>query len=59
MQLIEEVLNKSTPISIISKKLDIKLSTAKLIVKKYKEEGCFFEKRSSRLERLAAERELS
>jgi transposase len=53
------VLNNGIPILIISKKLDIKLSTAKLIVKKYKEEGCFFEKRSSRLERLAAERELS
>jgi hypothetical protein len=38
-----------------SLKTSIKLSTAKLIVKKYRQEGTFFEKRQDRLARLGSE----
>lgn len=44
-QLIEMVFEKNRPINKASKRLGIKYSTAKLIVKKYKETGTFFMKK--------------
>jgi hypothetical protein len=50
--LVDLVLKKSYSIATSARRLGIKLSTAKLIVKKYREEGCFFEKREDRKARL-------
>ena len=50
------MINKRWTICGAARKLSIKISTAKLIVKKYKEEGAFFEKRDDKIVRLNAER---
>jgi transposase len=49
------VVDEERSISKSAKKLGIKLSTAKLIIKKYKESGSFFEKKKDRENREKAE----
>jgi transposase len=53
MRLVELVYSESLSIGKACKMLSIRPSTAKLIMKKYKEEGTFFEKRSDKLARLS------
>jgi len=45
-------LTKKQPIAKAARRLGIKLSTAKLIVKKFKEEGTYFEKKEDKIIRL-------
>jgi len=52
MKLVDMVINKQIPVSKASKKLEIKLSTAKLILKKFKEESSFFESRAQKKKRI-------
>lgn len=52
MELASLVLEESLSIGKSAKKVGIKLSTAKLIMKKYREEGTFFESRKDKKDRL-------
>lgn len=49
------VLEKNQLISKAAKKLNLKLSTAKLIIKRYKEDGTFFESKTEMAKRLKKE----
>jgi len=49
--LVQLVLKEQKPLCKISKNLKIKLSTAKMIITKYKETGTFFNKRIRNLRR--------
>jgi len=46
--LVKEVIQNNSIISEAARKCGLKLSTAKLIFKRYKEEGTFFESRKDR-----------
>lgn len=52
MELARLVLEECLSIGKSAKKVGIKLSTAKLIIKKYREEGTFFESRKDKQNRL-------
>jgi transposase len=51
-QLVKEVIENNQLISKAAKKLNLKLSTAKLIVKRYREEGSFFESKTEMVKRI-------
>jgi transposase len=51
-KLVKLVLDCGHSIGQASKKLKIKLSTAKMIVKRFRTDGTFFETRKQKLERL-------
>jgi len=48
MELVREVIENNSIISEAARKYGLKLSTAKLILKRFKEEGTFFESRKDR-----------
>lgn len=52
MELVREVIENNSNISEAARKYRLKISTAKLILKRYKEEGTFFESRKNRRERV-------